>query len=264
MKPQNRKPILITLAALLTLLLAAAALSLILHERGRARFSGGEDAPYPYSWVERSSGTITLTVETGDGSAWLLGSTEGSAVDIRVGKSWGGRTKVTLKPTAEGREDVTLQLMKGEDRLAELSITVAVRRRDERASSAAATIIAHSERVFQGTVSGGAETGHPFTVRGSDEGLVIFIEEPVGYADERMAWASESSDSLVAYVSSIDVSSEGITVRLEARASGSAEVTVYSERDNISFVFAVKVANGDMLLTDSRVEPYELLQRSSS
>ena len=87
--------------------------------------------------------------------------------------------------------------------------------------------------------------------------LTIFVEEPEGYTDDGMAWESESTNSMAASVSDIDVSGEGVTFRLEAGTTGNAEVTVYSVERNISYVFNVEVKGGEMLLTDSRWEPYE-------
>ena len=103
---------------------------------------------------------------------------------------------------------------------------------------------------------GGEETGHPFTVRGGDDGLTIFVEESEGYTDDGTAWESESTDTMAAFVSEINVSDEGVTIHLETRAAGSAEVRVYNVTENLAFVFNVEVSGGEMLLVDSRTEPY--------
>lgn len=252
---KQRKPLMIALAALLAIIAVTAAVTLLMRDRGGKRFNV-DDVPYPYSWAEQANGSVTLTLETGDAAngVWSLGSTDGGTLDIRVGKTQGGKTSVTLKPETEGREMMVFSLASGEERLAELSLTVMVGRESGEDSGLSAAITAHRERAFQGTVHGGEDTGHPFTVRGSDDGLTIFVEEPEGYTDDSTAWVSESTNSMAAYVSSVDVSSEGITFQLETRSSGSAEVTVYSIRENISFVFAVEVKDGNLMLTDSRVE----------
>ena len=252
---KNKKPLIITLAVLALIIVATVAVTLIMRGRGGARFNGG-DVPYPYSWVEQENGRIVLSLETGDAAngAWSLGSTEGEAVEIAVGKPKGKTTEVKLTPVETGSEGMTFTLMSGEDRLAELNLTVTVSRADD---VLAASVTSYHERVLQGTVRGGEETGHPFTVRSGDEGLTIFVEESDGYTSDGAVWESDSTDSLVAAVSYIDVSDEGVTIQLETRATGTAEVRVYSIRDNIAFVFDVEVAGGEMLLTDSRVETYE-------
>ena len=254
---KNRKPLIITLAALVGIIIATVAVTLILRGRGGTRFTGNADAPYPYSWTERDNGTIALTLETGNtaNGAWSLESTDGGTVDIRVGKTQGGKTTVTIKPDAGGRTFLLFSLAGGEERLAELSMTVMVDSGED--GKLAATVANHRERAFQGTVRGGEETGHPFTVRGDSDGLTIFIEEPDGYTDDGMAWDSESTNAMAAYVSNIEVSGEGVMFRLEAGTTGNAEVTVYSVERNISYVFDVEVAGGGMLLTDSHWEPYE-------
>ena len=252
---ENKKALIITGAVLVVIIAIAAAAALIMGGRGGARF-GRSDVPYPYSWVEEENGTITLTMETGGAGngAWSVGSTEGEAVEIAAGKTRGGKTEMKLTPAAVGREAITFTLMSGEDRLAELNFTVAVSSAE---NSLAATAVSQRERAFQATVRGGEETGHPFTVRGGDEGLTIFVEESEVSTEDGAAWASDSTDTMTAYVSTIGVSEGELTVHLQARYDGTAEVRVYSVRDNISFVFDVEVTDGQMMLTDSRVEAYE-------
>lgn len=256
---KNKKPLLLTLAGLAGIIAATAAVALILRGRGGTRFSGSENAPYPYSWVERNNGAIALTVETGGvkNGAWTLADAVGGTAEINVGKTSGGKTSVTMTPKAGGRELVTLALTNGEDRLAELSLTVLTERESEESDRLAATITEHSERVFQGAVRGGEDTGHPFTVRGGDGGLTIFVEESEAYTDDGTAWESESTNTMAAFVSTVDVADGGVTFRLESRSDGSAEVRVFSAREQIAFVFDVEVTGGDMLLIDSRTEPYE-------
>ena len=252
---KNKKSLLIILAAFLGIVLIAAAVALIIRGRSGSRF-GNSDAPYPYSWVEKKDGTITMTLETGDAAngEWSLASTEGAAAEASVGQTGGKKTSVTITPSEQGLTFMTFALTSGEERLAELSVTASVDNADEKLS---ASITSHRERAFQSVVRGGEETGHPFIVRADDEGLTIFVEEPEGYTDDGMAWESESTNSMAASVSDIDVSGEGVTFRLEAGTSGNAEVRVYSARENISYVFDVAVTGGEMLLTGSRWEPYE-------
>ena len=250
----SKKPLIITLAVLAGIIIATVAVTLIMRGRGGARFTGG-DVPYPYSWTEKDNGTIALSMETGGAAngAWSVGSTEGTAVEIEVGRTKGGKTTATLAPAEKGRETMTFSLMSDEERLAELSLTVTV---EETEGKLKATVIAHRERAFQGVVRGGEETGHPFTVRGGNDGLTIFVEESEGYTDDGTAWGSESTNTMAAYVSDIDVSDEGVTIRLETRSAGTAEVTVYNVREGFAFVFDVEVSGGEMMLVDSRTEPY--------
>ena len=107
---KSKKPLFITLAALAGIIIATVAVTLILRGRGGTRFTGNADAPYPYSWTERDNGTIALTLGTGGASdsAWSLESAEGSAAAVRVGKTQGGKTDVTVKPAAGGRAAILL------------------------------------------------------------------------------------------------------------------------------------------------------------
>lgn len=252
----NKKPLLITLAALALILAVTAAVTLLTLGRGGTRFDGRADAKYPYSWVEKDNGTVVLTMSAGDAAdgAWSLARTEGEVLEIGV-KGKRDQTEAVLTPIEAGREAIVFSLMSGEERLAELSFTVEVGR--DQKEKLAATIARHSERALQGVVRGGEETGHPFIVRGVSDGMTIFVEEKEGYTDDGVAWKSESSDPMVAFVSSVDVSDEGISFQVETRANGSAELTAYNEREQIAFVFSVEVKDGEMALNDSRTERYE-------
>ena len=251
-KRRNKKALIITLAVLAAMIAVTAALALILRERGGARFSGAADAPYPYFWTEKKDGTIALSMETGkaEGAVWSLGGTDGDILEIAAGETKRGKSEMTLTPVEVGRVQATFTLMSGEERLAELSMTVAV---SDTGGQYAATVDAHRERAFQGAVRGGEETGHPFTVRGGEEGLTIFVEDTEGYAHGG-EWLFESSDTMVAALYSMDASTQGITIQLETRANGSAEASVYNADENILFVFDVEVAGGEMRLTGSRTE----------
>lgn len=254
-KQSNKRPLMITLAVLAGIIIITAAATLALRDRGGARFSSG-DVPYPYFWTERDNGNITLTIRNGDAAdaAWSVRATEGDAAMVDIGRASDKETAITISPEAIGLESVTFELLSGEERLAELTLTIEVSKGNE---SLVATVSGHSERALQATVRGGEETGHAFTVRSSDAGLTVFVEETEGLTDDGTVWNSESSNTMVAYVSEINVSDEGVTVEMESRASGTAEVTVYSVRDRIAFVFGVQVSGGEMLLTDSRVETLE-------
>jgi len=251
----NKKPLIITLAALIGIIIVTAAVTLIVRGRGGARFRN-DDAPYPYSWTEKDDGTVSFSLSVGKAAdaAWESGSGDGRFSVISTGETKRGSTGATLTPVAEGRETVAFLLMSGDSRLAELSFTVETA--PAAAGHYAATVIQHSERAFQGIVRGGEETGYPFTVRGGDNGLTIYVEDDVGYTDSGVAWDSQSTDGMVAAVSSVEVSDSGVTIQLETRVNGSAEVTVYNASRGISYVFAVEVKDGEMTLTDSRTEEY--------
>ena len=254
-KQSIKKPLIITLAVLLGIIIITVAVTLILRGRGGATF-GGSDVPYPYTWTERDDGKISLKIKTGDaaGAAWSVMTADGAVATISVDRTSGKETAVTISPESVGLEDATLELLSGEERLAELALSIEVSNVND---SLVATVANHSERALQTTVRGGEETGHAFTVRSSDNGLTIFVEDTEGLTSEGAMWDSESSNTMVAYVSEINVSDDGVTVHLDSRVNGSAEVTVSSVRDSILFVFDVQVAGGEMTLTDSRVETLE-------
>ena len=176
---------------------------------------------------------------------------------VNVGNTSGGKTGVTLIPNSIGREIMTFDLMSGEEHLAEVTFTVDVAGESD---ALAATVTSQSERAFQNTLRGGEETGFPFTVRATENGLSIFVEDPGLYSDEGTEWLSDSSDSMVASVYGVDASEEGVNVLLQTRSNGTSEVRVYNVEKNLSFVFDVQVTKGEMLIAGSRSEPYQTAQ----
>ena len=170
---ENKKALLIALAAAFGMIVVAVAVTLIIRGRSAERFSN-DDVPYPYAWVEKRDGSITMTLESGKAknSAWSVESTQGVSTEVTVGKTGGKKTSVTITPVEEGPERVTFVLTSGEERLAELAVTASVENVDERFVT---HIISSRERAMQGAVHGGEETGHAFTVRADDEGLTAII-----------------------------------------------------------------------------------------
>lgn len=254
---KKKKALIMTLGVLAGIIAITVAVTFLLGRgRGGAQFSGPEDVPYPYSWTEKDNGTIVLSLSVGGeaNAAWNVMGEDGSQVKTSVEGTKGGNTSVTLTPVAEGRETVTLSLLNGGERLAEAVFAVESVQTAE--GKLVATIASHRERAFQSVVRGGEETGHPFTVSGGDEGLTIYVEDTEGYTDSGTAWNSQSLDAMVASVSTIDVGDEGVTIQLETRANGSAEVTVYNETRDISYVFSIEVSKGEMILRDFQVGTY--------
>ncbi|MBR0311361.1 MAG: hypothetical protein IJQ98_03100 [Oscillospiraceae bacterium] len=254
----GNKPLLVVLGALALIIILTVAVTLTLRGLGGTGYSV-DDEKYPYTWAEKNDGTVAITLKTGDAAkgVWSLGSTQGDVLTVNVGNTSGGKTGVTLIPNSIGREIMTFDLMSGEEHLAEVTFTVDVAGESD---ALAATVTSQSERAFQNTLRGGEETGFPFTVRATENGLSIFVEDPGLYSDEGTEWLSDSSDSMVASVYGVDASEEGVNVLLQTRSNGTSEVRVYNVEKNLSFVFDVQVTKGEMLIAGSRSEPYQTAQ----
>ena len=254
----GNKPLLVVLGALALIIILTVAVTLTLRGLGGTGYSV-DDEKYPYTWAEKNDGTVAITLKTGDAAkgVWSLGSTPGDVLTVNVGNTSGGKTGVTLIPNSIGREIMTFDLMSGEEHLAEVTFTVDVAGESD---ALAATVTSQSERAFQNTLRGGEETGFPFTVRATENGLSIFVEDPGLYSDEGTEWLSDSSDSMVASVYGVDASEEGVNVLLQTRSNGTSEVRVYNVEKNLSFVFDVQVTKGEMLIAGSRSEPYQTAQ----
>ena len=254
----GNKPLLVVLGALALIIILTVAVTLTLRSLGGTGYSV-DDEKYPYTWAEKNDGTVAITLKTGDAAkgVWSLGSTQGDVLTVNVGNTSGGKTGVTLIPNSIGREIMTFDLMSGEEHLAEVTFTVDVAGESD---ALAATVTSQSERAFQNTLRGGEETGFPFTVRATENGLSIFVEDPGLYSDEGTEWLSDSSDSMVASVYGVDASEEGVNVLLQTRSNGTSEVRVYNVEKNLSFVFDVQVTKGEMLIAGSRSEPYQTAQ----
>ena len=167
----NRKPLWITLGALLGVLALSLAVALILRGRGETAtvHRSAPDAPYPYSWTEKD-GTIALELQS-KGGTWVPG--DSALVEAALGQVQGESTPVTLTPVAEGREDFSLLLREGEDTLAEVRLTVEVE-----GEPLSATITGHREVTYQGTLTGGEGTDYPYTLTSQGGVLLLRITDP--------------------------------------------------------------------------------------
>ena len=173
----NQKPLLITLAAFIGILILTAAAAFLIHARGVRRFRSAADAPYPYAWTEKN--LITLTLDSADASdgVWTTDTEGGGTVLITIGEAENGKTEVTLRPITEGRAEVVFTLTDGETRLAEARFTVEAEQ-DER-GGLYAIVTDHSEEAASQGISGGENTGYPFNVKTDEFNIaVIHITDP--------------------------------------------------------------------------------------
>lgn len=247
----NKRAGLITAAAFLCILLLIAAAVLILHGSG-GRSVRNDDVPYPYQWTEKRDGSVALTL---DGSAaegiWTAADPGSDVVSVALGETKRGKAAATLTPASEGRAELSFALTNGDRRLAELRLAVET---SEKEGRRAVTVIDHSEKAAQETVSGGRED-HPYTAYTDDAGyLVLYISDSAASAEDESAlserWTAESSDELAASVIELRDAEGGAEVRLSTHVNGSAEVTVAGEEANVTYRFAVVSENGALRLRD--------------
>ena len=247
----NKRAGLITAAAFLCILLLIAAAVLILHGSG-GRSVRNDDVPYPYQWTEKRDGSVALTL---DGSAaegiWTAADPGSDVVSVALGETRRGRATATLTPASEGRAEISFALTKGDRRLAELRLAVETAEKDSRR---AVTVIDHSERAGQETVSGGKEE-HPYTAYTDGDGcLVLHIADSAVTSGDESAllerWAAESSDELVAAVIEIREAEDGVEARVSTHVNGGAEVTVSGEEANVTYRFSIVSENGALRLRD--------------
>lgn len=253
----NKKPLLITLAAFFAILLLIIMTALLLRGRGGQRV---DDAPYPYQWTERSDGSVRLTLDGGavKEGVWIANDPGDDVVNAKLGETKRGKATVTLTPAAEGRTERSFALINGEERLAEVRLAVETLQKDNRL---AVTVIDHSEQARQSRVSGG-DAAHPYTACADDTGdLVLHIADAGAAAaeesDQPERWTAASSDELIASILELRTVEDGVEVRVATHVSGDAEVTVSGEEAGVTYMFAVTSDSGALRLRDCIWSAYE-------
>ena len=178
---ENKKPLWIVLGVFGGVLALTVLLSVLFAGRGKT-VRGPADAPYPYRWTEKSDGTVSLTL---DGRAeaegqWSCAGSEGT-VSVAVGETERGKAKAEITPAAEGREELIFLLSAGGDTVGRLALTTDTLLTDGKLRT---TVSAHSESAQQRRVSGGEETGFPYTVYVNENGVFrIRVQDPTVAAD---------------------------------------------------------------------------------
>ncbi len=249
---KNRKPLLLTLAVFAGVMLLVVAAALFWRGRGGARYRNG-NVPYPYEWAERQNGSVLLKLDgsTAPEGVWSASGASGDVVSVAACETKKGKASVTLLPASAGCEALTFTLRSGEERLAEMELTVET---TERNGSLAVTVIDHGERAWQNAVNGGDEK-HPYTARTDEYGsLVLHIADAGESEAER--WSATSSDDLIASVLDLQTTEDGIDAYLDTHVDGSAEITVSGEAANLTYVFTVTAESGALRLKDSKWSEY--------
>ena len=192
-KKARRRKWMIPAIALAAIILIAVVVALIIRAKAPRIQKGGEDTVYPYTWQAESDGSIRLELphENAPDYRWAL--TDPEALQIveasREDKEKNNATRITLKPRAEGRDTVTLKLLREqetvpepssreeaiaigyeapgpEDVLFELSLLVEFTEEDGKLTGA---VLNSSGVQRQGSLSGGADSANPYRIYARDE-----------------------------------------------------------------------------------------------
>ena len=233
----SRKPLLITLIVLFGLVLIAAVISLI---RGAApggeQFSGGEDSPYPYRWIEDENGSIVLTLKNGKtGYHWELSNLADELLEVSTTVR-GGRTEAILTPINEGITSVSFDLVGEKDRLAAVTYQVDILEEEQ---ILRIHFVDNAITLRQGNQTLVRDPDHPITVGTNEEGyLTIRVG---GVSPEDMAfvdvdedapaeeiklhrWEADSQDEMVATPQGSDFDEEGMVFYFGTQTAGETDI----------------------------------------
>ena len=247
---------------LCSLILIVAAISLIRGTvLGGEKFSGGEDSPYPYTWIEKENGTIALTLENGkSGYHWELSNLVDELLEVSTAVK-GGKTQATLTPINEGFTSVSFDLVGENERLATTTYRVDILEEDQ-----VLTIhfVDNAITLRQGNLVLEGAPDHPITVGTSEEGyLAIHIagvsEEdmiPIPVNDEGVVeegdlhvWEAETQDEMVATPQGSDFDDDGMVFYFGTRAAGETDILLTNGETHL--FLAVTSDGSSLIVTDS-------------
>ncbi len=176
-------------AVILGAIVIAVVVALIIRS-GRGRpVTGGEDTPYPYTWVTNRNGSVTLQVDraAAPGYIWTA-STDIPEMEIAVKQGVPeGKTQFTLTPKEAGRYVLGFRLHREndpDDCIFELSALSEI---TSNGKTLSASLLSLSGRRLPGVVRGGEGTLCPYLICQDEDGdtmVIINDTEPVPEENE--------------------------------------------------------------------------------
>ena len=207
---RNAMRFVIPAAALLGVLLVTVAVTLLV--RGGRAVSGGTDTPYPYAYIEKKDGSITLELDrsAAPGYQWELAAAD-PGVRVEPARSGAAdKSRFALTPESAGRYNAAFRLLpEGADADAIYEITFFIEVTDG-GEQLRAALTGASSRAMQAAVEGGGDTRCPYRVSVDEDGdLVIAVTENEEDESGRL-WNTVSDREEIAEAIGL-ITAEGVT-----------------------------------------------------
>ena len=195
-KSQRIKRVAIPLGALLGVIVIAVVLALILRGSRGKPISGGEDTPYPYSWIAGKNGVITLEVDRAAAPGFIWTSYE-EVPQLEVSAKQDvteGKTQFTLTPKASGRYVLEFRLQREKDPDDCIYALTALSDVTYDGKTLKASLLSVSGRRLPGVVRGGEDTLCSYLLRQDEDGdLMIVIRDMEPVSEEEEEASSEAA-----------------------------------------------------------------------
>lgn len=237
----------VSLAGSLLTVIAVLALVTVLRAEKPAKGGGGEDTPYPYSWEEKRSGTLSVALSAPpEGYAWRVDMGEDSE-SVTAEQTKPGA--FTVSPLRENPAALTFTLAAAEDAddaLAELEFGVYVETRGERLK---ATHSGDRLTVLPGMLRGGEELGCPYKLWSEGGSLIAFLADDAQEPD----WDVRIGDRSVASPGAQERADGGWRVTFHPAGEGTTTLALLGGARSLRLSVAV-ACDGESL----RVTSHEL------
>ena len=244
---RNKRFVIPAIAFVVVIVIAVVAALIMQGSRGET-FTGGEDSPYPYSWMANKDGSVLLEVDRTASPQYLWNiSEESTSIEILSGESTdesgesftlpvlsaqpdrtqsGEKASILLTPTMTGRAVLLLDLRhkdNEQDQIYEMTILTEVL---EENGKLYANLISITGTEQQGITHGGQETAFPYTVSLNESGeLLITVTTQDGEEAQESEEASESVSGTAANWECVSDNEETVTVL--GVLYGADDVTAY-------------------------------------
>lgn len=256
-KTRRLLPLLLALALLLIL----AVILLVIRAGQREVRIGGEDTPYPYSWQQRSDGSVRLEIGHADAPdyRWTLKDTGGfDALHVdREEKESGKKTVFLLRSDRAGRALFTLALEKeGEptDRLYEITFQTETLDQGDRAPL---SILGSVGNALQSSVSGGDSARNPYRIY-SDENGELVVEISIAENDLDWQFQIPEGEDCVSFLGALNLDNRLLIYLGPGEQAGGfrLEITGESAAARISLQ-GLTEENGAFRITEHSAEYWE-------
>ena len=263
-KSQRIKRLAIPLGALLGVIVIAVVLALVLRGSRGKPVTGGEDTPYPYSWVAGKNGVVTLEVDRAAAPGFVWASSEdipqmaiAARQDVPEGK-----TQFTLTPKEAGRYVLEFRLRREADPDDCIYALTALSDVTYDGKTLRASLLSISGRRLPGVVRGGEDTLCPYLLRLDEDGdlmIVIRDMEPVSDEEENSkdggqekkpeGWQCEPGDENVAeYLGTIRDGENTVVYLRAGTAPGRTRVRIWKIETGTELTIELELDENGALL----------------
>ncbi len=224
------------------MVLTVLVLSLLLAACGSK--TGGEDSSHPYSWKEKSDGSVYLTIKNApeEGYSWLLdGAESGLVVVERIDDGTGQKAVFSMKGQDDGDEIVRFSCRRD---TAPFDVSFQIEMTLNASEKGKLEVVSTEYTQFPITGSVGEDGKASCMWYMGDDG---FLKVYLNSEGESYDWCAMGLDSTLISLGGVDYDENGCTYRLTGLAAGETSLLLYDLKQDYGFQLTLSVDENNIV-----------------